>query len=198
MTNTNAAEIERLVEQWTPPEGKEGEQRQYYQALVCYDKTRDEVNPQNNDSSAASLCIILRSDATIRSVRPDAGGRLLHIELLANNHKSVHLVAAYPRPGPYVPSDWHPDARHRRLVDGITNIFKKGPKGQDGLKAGPVILMTDANSVWYPIERGATVLSPQDGQYSLAANLKKIGAITCFSETFDIPISAPVSPNRIK
>ena len=52
--------------------------------------------------------------------------------------------------------------------------------------------MTDANSVWYPIERGATVLSPQDGQYSLAANLKKIGAITCFSETFDIPISAPV------
>lgn len=55
MTNTNAAEIERLVEQWTPPEVKEGEQRQYYQAFVCYDKTRDEVNTQNNDSSAASI-----------------------------------------------------------------------------------------------------------------------------------------------
>ena len=192
MSSTNAAEIERLVEQWTPPEGKDGEERQYYQAYVAYDKTRDEVNPKNNDSSAASLCIIIRSDATIRSTRPQAGGRLLHLEILANNHKSVHLVAAYPRPGPYGPKDWHPDARHRRLVDGVTNIFKKGPTGQDGLIAGPVILLTDANSVWYPIERGATSLSPQDGEYSLAANLKKIGAITCFTETFDIPISAPV------
>ena len=184
MTETAAAEIQRLVQQWRPPEAKENH-RQYYQAIVAIDSTRDETNPDKNDTKAASVCVIIRSDATIRNVSTHPGGRLIHIELMANNHKSVHIIAAYPRPGPYTHEDWEENGRHRILTEHIVNLFKHCPQGTNGYRQGPTILCTDANSCWFPIERGRTTLhSSSDGKYSLAANLKKIGAVTCFMERF--------------